>query len=109
MCVQVTGQYFTDTFVLGAEPITNAIYPASATERAPGKGFRPRAQSYPVNYDIFWERMEYLLGFKSTWATCPAGGPLLKHAERGCVEMNPLCHGQSDEAPVRRTLSRRKS
>lgn len=100
VCVQVTGQYFTDTFVLGAEPITNAVYPASTTERDPGKGFKPRAQAYPVNYDTFWERMEYLLGAKPKWAACPAGGPIAKHVERGRMEINPLCHVLRDEAPA---------
>lgn len=33
VCVQVTGHYFSDTFVLGAEPVVNVLYPASTTER----------------------------------------------------------------------------
>jgi hypothetical protein len=45
VCVEMRGQTFTDTFALGAEPLTNAIYPASATDRGPGKYFKPPAHA----------------------------------------------------------------
>jgi hypothetical protein len=52
VCAHVLGQFFSDTFVLGAEPMTNAVYPKSAIERNPGKGFKPRARAYPVLFKL---------------------------------------------------------
>lgn len=102
VCVQVVGQYFTDTFIFGAEPMHNAVYPASATEPDPGKGFKPPARAYPVDYDTFWGRLEYLLGLNPVWASCPQGGAdgIVNHPARGRLEMNPLCHALADDAPA---------
>lgn len=98
VCVQMRGQTFSDTFVLGAEPVTNAIYPASATERDPGKRFKPPAHAYPVDYDTYWARLEHLLGLTPAWANCPAGGLVRNNATRGRKEVNPLCHSLIDDA-----------
>lgn len=93
VCVQVRGQTFTDTFVLGAEPVTNAIYPANATERKPGKFFKPPAHAYPIDYETFWARLDYLLGRNPVWASCPAvSGVISNNTTRGRKEVNPLCH-----------------
>ena len=99
LCVQVRGQYFTDTFVLGAEPMTNAVYPANATERDPGKNFKPPARAYPIDFDMFWARLEYLMGINPAWASCPSGssGGILKNEIRGRMEFNPLCHSLVDD------------
>lgn len=97
VCVQMRGQTFTDTFVLGAEPMTNAVYPASATERDPGKRFKPPAHAYPVDFDTFWSRLDYLLGLSTAWANCPSGGLVRTHAARGRKELNPLCHTLVDD------------
>jgi hypothetical protein len=97
VCVQVRGQTFSDTFVLGAEPVTNAVYPASAAERDPGKRFKPPAHAYPVNHDTFWARLNYLLGLDSAWANCPSSGIVRPHATRGREEVNPLCHTLVDD------------
>lgn len=99
VCVQVRGQFFSDTFVLGAEPVTNAVYPANATERDPGKNFKPPAKAYPINFDTFWARLEYLMGIIPTWASCPSGcsGGILKNKIRGRVEFYPLCHSLIDD------------
>lgn len=99
LCVLVRGQYFTDTFVLGAEPITNAVYPANATERDPGKNFKPPARAYPIDFDTFWGRLEYLMGINSAWPSCPSGGSggILKNKIRGRMEFNPLCHSLIDD------------
>lgn len=99
VCAHVVGQYFTDTLIFGAEPMHNAIYPASAIEPDPGKRFKPPAQSYPVDYDTFWARLEYLLGLNSVWASCPQGSSngIVNHPTRGRLEMNPLCHALADD------------
>lgn len=97
VCVHVRGQTFSDTFVLGAEPVTNAVYPASATERDPGKRFKPPARAYPVNYDTFWARLEYLLGLDPAWANCPSSSIVRPHPARGREEVNPLCHTLVDD------------
>ncbi len=101
VCAQVTGQYFTDTFIFGAEPMRNAIYPASASEPDPGKGFKPPARAYPVDYDTFWSRLEYLLGLNPVWPRCPQGSAagIVNHPARGRQEMNPLCHALADDPP----------
>lgn len=93
ICVHVRGQYYSETFILGADPVTNAVYPANATERDPGKNFKPRAQAYPIDFDTFWARLEYLIGIKPTWASCPSGGfgGIVKNKTRGREEVNPLC------------------
>ncbi len=101
VCVQVRGQIFTDTFVLGAEPMTNAVYPASSVEREPGKFFKPPANAYPVDYDTFWARLDHLLGLSPTWASCPAGDLVRNNALRGRKEVNPLCHSLVDDAAPR--------
>jgi hypothetical protein len=98
LCVQVQGQYTTDTFVLGAEPVTNVIYPASATERSRGR-FLPPAQPVAVDFDTFWARMGYLVGLRSDWTACPSSG-LRKSTTRGRSEFNPLCNAlATDPAP----------
>lgn len=97
VCVGMHGQIFSDTFVLGAEPMTNAVYPASATERDPGKRFKPPAHAYPVDYDTFWRRMAYLLGRDPAWANCPSSRIVRPHAIRGREEVNPLCHTLVDD------------
>ena len=97
VCVQMRGQTFTDTFVLGAEPMTNVVYPASATERDPGKRFKPPAHAYPVDFDTFWARLEHLLGLNPAWANCPSGDLIRTHATRGRKELNPLCHTLIDD------------
>lgn len=98
ICVQVHGQTYTDTFVLGAEPVTHAIYPASAIERDPGKRFKPPAHPYAVDYDSFWGRLDYLLGVSPAWTHCPAGGLVRNNPLRGRKEVNPLCHSLIDDA-----------
>jgi hypothetical protein len=90
VCVQLRGQYLTDTFVLGAEPVTNVVYPATATERSRGQ-FVPRAQPLAVDYDTFWARLEYLAGARKDWTACSASGPHENKA-RGRTEFDPLCH-----------------
>jgi hypothetical protein len=99
LCVHVRGQYFTDTFVLGAEPVSNVVYPASAIERDPGKRFKPPARAHAVDFDTFWDRLEYLLGLTPGWASCPPGesGGVRRNAALGRVEMNPLCHPLVDD------------
>jgi hypothetical protein len=99
VCVQVRGQTFTDTFVLGAEPITNAVYPAHAVERNPGKFFKPPAHAYAVDFDTFWARLDYFLGLTPDWASCPSGGSggVRNHPTRGRLEVNPLCHSLVDD------------
>lgn len=97
VCVHVRGQRFSDTFVLGAEPVTNAVYPASATERDLRKRFKPPAHAYPVDFDTFWARLDYLLGLAPAWADCPAGKHIRTHATRGRKEVNPLCHPLVDD------------
>lgn len=99
ICVQVNGQYFSDTFVLGAEPMTHAVYPASAVDPSPGRRFKPPARSYPVNYDTFWQRMEYLFGLSDAWTGCKPGGGIQRHAARARLEMDPLCHVLEDAPP----------
>ena len=101
VCVQMRGQTFTDTFVLGAEPMTNAVYPASSVEREPGKFFKPPAHAYPVDYDTFWARLDHLLGLSPTWASCPAADLVRNNALRGRKEVNPLCHSLVDDAAPR--------
>ena len=105
VCVQVRGQYFSDTYVLGAEPMSNVIYPASATESDPGSGFKPPARAYAVDYDTFWARLDYLLGLTPTWARCAPGGSggIRDSASRGRQEMNPLCHALVDDASAPQT------
>lgn len=100
VCVHVTGQYFSDAFVLGAEPRTNAVYPASAIEPNPGRRLKPRSRAYPVNYDTFWARMAYLLGFGDAWPECRWGGGIERHEARGRQEMDPLCHVLDDGPPA---------
>jgi hypothetical protein len=90
VCVQLRGQYLTDTFVLGAEPVTNVVYPVSATERSRGQ-FVPRARPLAVDYDTFWARLGYLAGSRMDWAACSASGPHENEA-RGRTEFDPLCH-----------------
>lgn len=98
VCVQVRGQYLTDTFVLGAEPITNLIYPATATESSRGR-FLPPAQPLAVDFDTFWARLDYLVGLKVRWTACPSTAPR-KSAAHGRTEFDPLCHSlTSDPAP----------
>lgn len=98
VCVQVQGQYIADTFVLGAEPITNVIYPSSATERSRGR-FLPPAQPVTVDFDTFWARLDYLVGLNGGWTACPSSGPH-KSATRGRTEFDPLCNAlASDPAP----------
>jgi hypothetical protein len=99
VCVQVRGQTFTDTFVLGAEPMTNAVYPANAVERNRGEFFKPPAHAYPVDFDTFWTRLGYLLGREPVWTTCPSGGSggVRINALRGRLEVNPLCHSLVDD------------
>jgi len=99
VCVQVRGQTFTDTFVLGAEPMTNAIYPANTAERDPEKRFKPPAHAYPVDFDTFWARLDYLLGLNPVWASCPSDGSsvLRNNTIRGRKELNPLCHTLVDD------------
>jgi len=102
ICVHIRGQYFTDTFVLGSEPMNNAIYPASATEQDPGRFFKPPARAYAVDFDTFWSRLEYLLGLNSEWARCPPGssGGIRKNTFSNRLEINPLCHSLvNDPAP----------
>lgn len=105
VCVQVRGQYFSDTFVLGAEPVSNSVYPANARERNPGTFFKPPASAYPVDFDTFWSRLDYVLGLNPAWVSCPAGssGGLHPHPLRQRLEFNPLCHGLVDDpaAPPR--------
>jgi hypothetical protein len=99
ICAHVRGQYFTDTFVLGAEPITNAVYPANATEQDPGKYFKPPASAYPIDFDTFWARLEYLMGLQPSWASCPPvdSGGIWNNKIRGRMELNPLCHALVDD------------
>lgn len=99
LCVHVRGQYFTDTFVLGAEPIINAVYPANATERDSGKYFKPPARAYPIDFDTFWARLEYLMGLNPVWANCPPGssGGISKDKIHDRMELNPLCHSLVDD------------
>ena len=98
VCVQVTGHYFADTFILGAEPMLNLIYPASAP--APTRDFAmPPAAAHAVGFDTFWARLEYLSGLRSAWAACPSGGPLRENAARGRTEIDPLCHRLADDRP----------
>lgn len=99
VCAQVVGQYFTDTFIFGAEPMRNVVYPASATEPDPGRGFKPPARAYPVDYDTFWGRLEYLLGLNADWARCPQSSVdgIVNHPARGQLGMNPLCHALADD------------
>lgn len=99
ICVNMSGQYFSDTFVLGAEPMTNAVYPASAVDPSPGRHFKPPARSYPVNYDTFWQRMEYLFGLRDSWTGCKRGGAIKWHETRAQLEMDPLCHVLDDAPP----------
>lgn len=98
ICVHVNGEYFSDTFVLGAEPMTHAVYPASAVDPSPGSRLKPPARSYPVDYDTFWQRMEYLFGLRDAWTGCKPGGVIKRHETRARLEMDPLCH-VLDEAP----------
>ena len=98
VCVQVQGQYIPDTFVLGAEPVTNVIYPASAIERPRGS-LLPPAQQVAVDLATFWGRMDYLVGLRAGWTTCPSNGPR-KSATRARSEFNPLCNAlATDPAP----------
>lgn len=108
LCVDVRGQYFTDMFILGAEPVTNLIYPANASERDPGKNFKPPARAYPIDFDTFWARLEYMLGINPTWASCPSGrsGGLLENKIRGRMEFNPLCHSLIDDLSPPNNLER---
>lgn len=95
VCVQVQGQFITDTFVLGAEPVTNLVYPATAT--APPRGrFLPPAQPLAVDFDTFWARLDYLLGLRADWTACPSNAPHTS-AARGRKEFNPLCHALADD------------
>lgn len=95
VCVQVRGQYLTDTFVFGAEPVVNVIYPATAVERERGR-FVPPARPLAVDYDTFWARLEYLAGSRRNWAACAASGPHANEA-RGRTEFDPLCHRLADD------------
>lgn len=98
VCVRVQGQYVTDTFVLGAEPITNLTYPATATAASRGR-FLPPAQPIAVDFETFWARLEYLVGLKNDWSACASSGPH-KNAALGRMEFDPLCHSLAgDSAP----------
>ena len=94
-CVQVTGHYFTDTFVLGAEPMLNAVYPASAPAAAREVAMPP-ATPYAVDFETFWARVEYFAGLRTDWAACPSEA-LRENAARGRTEINPLCHRLADD------------
>jgi hypothetical protein len=95
VCVQLRGQYLTDTFVLGAEPVTNVIYPATATERSRGY-FVPAAQRVALDFDTFWARLEYLAGSRTVWKACSSSGPH-ENGARGRTEFDPLCHRLADD------------
>ncbi len=95
VCVQVQGQYIADTFVLGAEPMTNLIYPATATEASRGR-FLPPAQPLAVDFDTFWARLDYLVGLKAGWTACSSSAPR-KSAASGRTEFDPLCHSLADD------------
>lgn len=98
VCVRVRGQHLTDTFVLGAEPVTNVVYPATATAIEHERGqFVPRAQRVAVDYDTFWARLEYLAGARKDWTACTASGPHENEA-RGRTEFDPLCHRLANDA-----------
>jgi hypothetical protein len=100
VCVSVQGQYITDTFVLGAEPVINVIYPASAIERSRGRSLPP-AQPVAVDFDTFWARMDYLVGLKAGWTACPPSSGPRKSPVRGRTEFDPLCNAlASDPAPA---------
>jgi hypothetical protein len=96
VCVQLQGQYLTDTFVLGAEPITSLIYPATMTAQAHGH-FLPRAQPIAVGFDTFWARLDYLLGLKQGWTACRSSGPR-RNETYGRTEFDPLCHSLADDS-----------
>lgn len=105
VCAQVHGQYIADTFVLGAEPVTHLIYPATATETSRGR-FLPPAQPHAVDFDTFWARLDYLTGLTNAWAACPSSTPR-KSAARSRMEFNPLCHAlANDPAPPAPSLPR---
>lgn len=93
VCVWVQGQYFSDTFVFGAEPVTHVIYPASSIEQAPGQGFKPRAKAYPVRYATFWRRLDYVLGLNRAGWRCEDAGPSGK-----AQAWDLLCHALADAA-----------
>lgn len=96
VCVQVRGQYLSDTFVLGAEPVTNVIYPATAFERSRGV-FVPPAQPVAVDYDTFWARLEHLADSRKDWRACSSSGPRRNDA-RARMEFDPLCHRLAGES-----------
>lgn len=96
--MQVRGHYFTDVFILGAEPVQNILYPASATESRRGFAMPP-AQAHAVDFDTFWARLEYLAGLRAGWPACPSRA-LRNNVARGRTEFNPLCHALAeDRAP----------
>lgn len=95
LCAQVQGQYVSDAFVLGAEPVTNVIYPATATEHSRPR-FLPPAQPLAIDFDTFWGRLDYLAGLQAAWPACPGSGPRQNPA-RGRVEFDPLCQPLADD------------
>lgn len=72
VCTHLRGQFFIDTFGFGAEPTIHTVHPASTVEREPGKGFRPRARTYALDFSTFWGQIDYLLAQNLTWPARPA-------------------------------------
>ncbi|MTI63792.1 hypothetical protein [Methylophaga sp.] len=90
VCVQIQGQYLTDTYVLGAEPVTHVVYPVSAVKRPQGP-FTPPAEAMAIDFGTIWARMDYLLGLRSDWLACSSNGPH-KNPTRDRMEFDPFCH-----------------
>lgn len=106
MCASIRGHYYTETFVFGADPYLNAVYPASERDPKP-RWWGLLARAYAVNFDTFWGRLDYLLGLSPVWPDCSASGAVRRNDTRGRDEMNPLCHRLA-ENPAPPAIARNK-
>ncbi|MGH7310067.1 MAG: hypothetical protein ACREK6_15385 [Candidatus Rokuibacteriota bacterium] len=67
-------QYGADTWRVRAEPVGTGARVMVSVSRAGETGAQPLTglDDDPALYDLWWARMEYLLGRATTWLTCAA-------------------------------------
>jgi hypothetical protein len=83
----------------------SASFPAGASPVASTGDMAPASMQGRAIYDLFWARMDYLLGRRADWPTCEDAKARLARGE-AFGSIDPLCNGFNidNEVPTARII-----
>lgn len=70
-------------------------------DRSGGLGNPTMSRFYntPATYDLFWRRLDYLLGKSDHWPTCSEASALYQNNETLWGDISPWCYVTADKRP----------